>query len=156
MKKGKVYLVGAGCGDLGLLTIKGQDILTKADVVVYDSLIGDSILGLIPSTARIIFVGKRSSHHTMQQEDINQILLEEAQKGYKVVRLKGGDPFLFGRGGEELELLPNLSISHTIWIFSLGVFIPTYFRKLMIRKTMRIKYIFVNINPAQNLDNTLA
>ena len=114
MKKGKVYLVGAGCGDLGLLTIKGQDILTKADVVVYDSLIGDSILSLIPPTARIIFVGKRSSHHTMPQEDINQILLEEAQKGYKVVRLKGGDPFLFGRGGEELELLAQNDIPFEI------------------------------------------
>ena len=114
MKKGKVYLVGAGCGDLGLLTIKGQDVLTKADVVVYDSLIGDSILGLIPATARIIFVGKRSSNHTMPQEDINQILLEEALKGYKVVRLKGGDPFLFGRGGEELELLAENDIPFEI------------------------------------------
>ncbi|MBQ8306113.1 MAG: uroporphyrinogen-III C-methyltransferase [Blautia sp.] len=105
MKNGKVWLVGAGPGDLGLMTVKGMEVLAAADVVVYDSLVGDSILGKIPDTARLINVGKRASHHTMPQDQINEVLLEQAQKGYKVVRLKGGDPFLFGRGGEELELL---------------------------------------------------
>ena len=74
-------------------------------MVVYDSLVGQGVLSRIPENARLINVGKRASHHIMRQENINQVLLEEAQKGLRVVRLKGGDPFLFGRGGEELELL---------------------------------------------------
>ena len=105
MKEGKVWLVGAGPGDLGLMTIKGLDVLSRADVVVYDSLVGQSILGKIPDTAKLINVGKRSSHHTMPQKEINEVLLREAKEGRRVVRLKGGDPFLFGRGGEEMELL---------------------------------------------------
>ncbi|MDO4622546.1 MAG: uroporphyrinogen-III C-methyltransferase [Eubacteriales bacterium] len=104
---GKVYLVGAGPGDAGLLTRKGYELLMQADVVCYDSLVGDSILAMIPERARLINVGKRSSNHTMPQEKMNVLLLEEAQKGNTVVRLKGGDPFLFGRGGEELELLAD-------------------------------------------------
>ncbi len=102
---GKVWLVGAGPGDAGLLTIRGREVLENADVVVYDSLIGQSILSLIPDSARLIFAGKRSGCHYLPQEETNRILLEEAMKGCRVVRLKGGDPFLFGRGGEELELL---------------------------------------------------
>ena len=109
-KQGKVWLVGAGPGDAGLLTIKGKKILEQAEVVVYDSLVGDSILSMIPRTARLINVGKRAGNHLMKQEGINQVLLEEAQNGYRVVRLKGGDPFLFGRGGEELELLAEHQI----------------------------------------------
>ena len=105
MKQGKVWLVGAGPGDIGLFTLKGMEILSQADVVVYDSLVGQGVLAKIPPSARLINVGKRADRHTMKQEQINQVLLEEAQKGYRVVRLKGGDPFLFGRGGEELELL---------------------------------------------------
>lgn len=105
MKNGKVWLVGAGPGDCGLFTLKGYQVLQQADVVVYDSLVGDGVLAMIPQTAETIDVGKRASHHTMPQEQINQVLLREAEKGRRVVRLKGGDPFLFGRGGEELELL---------------------------------------------------
>ena len=88
--------------------------MQQADVVVYDSLVGEGVLARIPEHARLINVGKRASHHTMVQEDINKVLLEEAQKGNKVVRLKGGDPFLFGRGGEELELLSENGISYEI------------------------------------------
>lgn len=113
-KIGKVYLVGAGPGDLGLFTLKGRKVLESADVVVYDALVGDSILSLIPESAKKIDVGKRSCHHKMQQEDINVVLLEEAEKGNTVVRLKGGDPFLFGRGGEELELLVEHGIPYEI------------------------------------------
>ncbi|MFI3325981.1 MAG: uroporphyrinogen-III C-methyltransferase [Clostridia bacterium] len=102
---GKVYLIGAGPGDVGLFTLKGNKILQKADVVVYDALVSDSILALIPKTAKLINVGKRASHHTMAQGDINNVLLEKSKTNNIVVRLKGGDPFLFGRGGEELELL---------------------------------------------------
>ena len=111
---GKVWLVGAGPGDIGLFTIKGLEVLNKADVVVYDSLVGQGVLSKIPSGARLIDVGKRASHHTMPQQQINQVLLEEAQKGYRVVRLKGGDPFLFGRGGEELELLAKHNIPYEV------------------------------------------
>ena len=114
MAVGKVWLVGAGPGDIGLFTLKGEAVLQQADVVVYDSLVGEGVLARIPEHARLINVGKRASHHTMVQEDINKVLLEEAQKGNKVVRLKGGDPFLFGRGGEELELLSENGISYEI------------------------------------------
>ena len=112
--KGKVWLVGAGPGDIGLFTLKGLQILEQADVVVYDSLVGQGVLSRIPETARCINVGKRASHHTMPQEKINEVLLEEAKKGNRVVRLKGGDPFLFGRGGEELELLVKEGIPYEI------------------------------------------
>lgn len=114
MAVGKVWLVGAGPGDIGLFTIKGLEVLKQADVVVYDSLVGQGVLSRIPETARLINVGKRASHHTMAQENINRVLLEEAQKGNRVVRLKGGDPFLFGRGGEELELLSENGIPYEI------------------------------------------
>lgn len=114
MKMGKVWLVGAGPGDIGLFTLKGMEVLKQAEVVVYDSLVGQGVLSQIPGTARLIHVGKRANHHTMPQEEINQVLLEEAKKGYRVVRLKGGDPFLFGRGGEELELLSQEGIPYEV------------------------------------------
>ena len=81
MTSGKVWLVGAGPGDIGLFTLKGEAVLQQADVVVYDSLVGEGVLARIPEHARLINVGKRASHHTMVQEDINKVLLEEAQKG---------------------------------------------------------------------------
>lgn len=114
MSVGKVWLVGAGPGDIGLFTLKGMEVLEQAQVVVYDSLIGQSLLSRIPDTARCINVGKRASHHTMPQDQINELLAEEAKKGYRVVRLKGGDPFLFGRGGEEAELLAKEGIPFEI------------------------------------------
>ena len=103
--KGKVVLVGAGPGDPGLLTRKGFDVLKSADVVVYDRLVSPDILNLIPEQAEKIDVGKQASSHPVPQEEINRILLNKAAQGKLGVRLKGGDPFLFGRGGEELELL---------------------------------------------------
>lgn len=114
MSTGKVWLVGAGPGDIGLFTLKGMQVLKNAEVVVYDSLVGQGVLSQIPDTARCINVGKRASHHTMPQEKINEVLVEEAKKGFRVVRLKGGDPFLFGRGGEELELLTKEEIPYEI------------------------------------------
>lgn len=105
MKKGKVWLVGAGPGDIGLLTKKAIELLARADFIAYDALVGEEILCMLPEDTEKVSVGKRSGRHSVPQEEINQILLEEAQKGKRVVRLKGGDPFVFGRGGEELELL---------------------------------------------------
>lgn len=114
MKAGKVWLVGAGPGDIGLFTLKGMEVLEQAEVVVYDSLVGQGVLSKVPASARLINVGKRANHHTMPQEQINQVLVEEAEKGNRVVRLKGGDPFLFGRGGEELELLKERGIPYEV------------------------------------------
>lgn len=102
---GKVYLVGAGPGDPGLLTLRGAEILKRAEAVLYDRLISDELLGLVPEDAVKINVGKRSGAHSVPQERINRLLLEYALDGKTVVRLKGGDSFVFGRGGEELELL---------------------------------------------------
>lgn len=102
---GTVTLVGAGPGDPGLLTVKGKEALARAEVVVYDRLVSPAILALIPEGAERINVGKEASRHPVPQEQINQILLDRALEGRNTVRLKGGDPFLFGRGGEELELL---------------------------------------------------
>lgn len=102
---GKVWLVGAGPSDPGLLTLKGQAVLAQAEVVVYDALVGASVLSMLPADAERIYVGKRSGNHAMAQEEISRLLLEKARERKRVVRLKGGDPFVFGRGGEELELL---------------------------------------------------
>ena len=95
-----VYLIGAGAGDFGLLTLKAREMLEKADVVIYDRLADDEILNLC-ANAKKIYVGKESGNHTLKQSEINQLLVEEARKNKIVVRLKGGDPFVFGRGGEE-------------------------------------------------------
>src|SRR5215475_2112022 len=98
---GKVYLVGAGPGDPGLITVKGLKLLQKADVIVYDRLIPHELLDEADTRAEKIDVGKLPHKHRLEQEQINQILIDRAQKGKIVVRLKGGDPFVFGRGGEE-------------------------------------------------------
>ncbi len=104
-KKGIVYLVGAGPGDIGLLTVKGLRCLRRADVVVYDFHLNAQVLNYINHDAEFIYAGKRGGRHTMKQEEINALLVAEAKKGKVVTRLKGGDPFVFGRGGEEAESL---------------------------------------------------
>jgi uroporphyrinogen III methyltransferase / synthase len=109
-KKGKVYLVGAGPGDPGLLTIKGKALIEKADVIVYDYLVNEAFLDYAREGAELIYVGKSGGSHTMKQEDINNLLCDKAGKGLNVVRLKGGDPFIFGRGGEEAEILVKAGI----------------------------------------------
>jgi uroporphyrinogen III methyltransferase/synthase len=102
---GFVYLVGAGPGDAGLLTLRGADLLKRADVVVYDALVNKDLLRLAPKTAEIIYGGKRSKEHAIPQDELNQLLIRKAKEGKVVVRLKGGDPYIFGRGGEEAEEL---------------------------------------------------
>ncbi|MGD0817379.1 MAG: uroporphyrinogen-III C-methyltransferase [Methanomassiliicoccales archaeon] len=105
MVKGEVYLVGAGPGDVELITVKGMRLIAEADVIVHDSLIGMELLESARDDVELIDVGKRGSHHKAEQDEINQILVDKAGEGNLVVRLKGGDPFLFGRGGEEAEAL---------------------------------------------------
>lgn len=102
-RPGAVWLVGAGPGDPELLTLKALKALERADVLVHDGLVSDEILALAPRAARRISVAKRKSRHSYSQDEINRMLVAFAQEGLEVVRLKGGDPFIFGRGGEELE-----------------------------------------------------
>ena len=111
---GMVFLVGAGPGDPRLLTVGAMQCLKNADVVVYDYLADESILSYAPASAEIIYVGKQSCKHTMRQEDINLLLADKAEEGKTVVRLKGGDPFVFGRGGEEALVLLERGIPFEI------------------------------------------
>ena len=114
MKAGKVFLVGAGPGDPGLITQKGLDCLAKADVVVYDHLVDERLLGSAPAESEKIYVGKTAGCHTRSQEEISQLLITRAKEGKTVVRLKGGDPFVLGRGGEEAEVLAESSILYEV------------------------------------------
>ncbi|HXV84731.1 MAG TPA: uroporphyrinogen-III C-methyltransferase [Candidatus Binatia bacterium] len=114
MRSGKVYLVGAGPGDPGLLTVRGLQLLHRAHVVVYDQLVNPVLLEEAPPVSIKIFVGKEAGRHCIGQKEINQILIDHARLGYKVVRLKGGDPFVFGRGGEEAEALADAGIPFEI------------------------------------------
>ena len=110
MNKGYVYLVGAGPGDIGLITVKGLECIQRADVIVYDRLANPRLLSYARTDAKYIYVGKTPDHHTLKQEEINEVLVEEALKGQVVTRLKGGDPYVFGRGGEEGERLREAGV----------------------------------------------
>lgn len=124
---GKVYLVGAGPGDPGLLTVKGKAILEQADVVVYDALVGPAILASIRPQAEKIAAGKRRGRHSQPQSEITQLLLEKATTNAIVVRLKGGDPFVFGRGGEEMaDLLAAGVPVEVIPGITAGIAAPAY------------------------------
>jgi uroporphyrinogen III methyltransferase/synthase len=122
-----VYLVGAGPGDPGLITVKGLDCLKKADVVIYDHLVDENILNEARPEAEKIYVGKASSHHTLEQEMINHLLIQKAREGKVVIRLKGGDPFVLGRGGEEAEALAENHIPFEVVPgVSSAVAVPAY------------------------------
>lgn len=114
MKYGKVYLVGAGPGDLSLLTLKGYRCLQEADVVVYDFLTNPSMLNIVRPDCELIFAGKQSGHHFKSQHETNMLIKDLAQQGKTVVRLKGGDPYIFGRGGEEAQILLEYGIQFEI------------------------------------------
>lgn len=105
VKRGKVYLIGAGPGDPGLMTLKGKDILSRADVIIYDYLANKAFLEYAKPQAELIYVGKKGGDHTMGQQQINRLIVEKSKAGKSVARLKGGDPFIFGRGGEEAQEL---------------------------------------------------
>lgn len=123
-KSGKVYLIGAGPGDEGLFTLKGLECIKKADVIIYDNLIPDSILNEARPEAKLIYAGKRAANHHLKQSETNRLLIEEALNGSMVVRLKGGDPLIFGRGGEEamalreagvdFEFVPGISSAYSV------------------------------------------
>jgi uroporphyrin-III C-methyltransferase len=124
---GKVYLVGAGPGDPGLMTLKGKGLLECADVVIYDALVSPAILAMINPQAEQIHAGKRRGMHSLLQEDTTQLLIEKAKTAAVVVRLKGGDPFVFGRGGEEMEDLVQAGIPvEVVPGITSGVAAPAY------------------------------
>ena len=124
---GKVYLVGAGPGDPGLLTLKGKTLLEHADVVVYDALVSPDIVAMIGPQAERIFAGKRRGRHSMLQADTTQLLIAKVQTHAVVVRLKGGDPFVFGRGGEEIEDLVQAGVATEIVPgITAGIAAPAY------------------------------
>src|SRR5436853_4954942 len=111
---GKVYLVGAGPGDLGLVTLRAKECIERADVIVYDHLANPEMLGWAREEAEIIYAGKKAGEHALSQEEINSLLVEKARVGKEVVRLKGGDPFVFGRGAEEAKAIVDAHIPFEI------------------------------------------
>ncbi len=125
--KGKVFLVGAGPGDPELLTKRAEQIIRQADVILYDKLVDKSVIALASPTAELIDVGKDPRHHKVPQREINELLIQQAARGKVVVRLKGGDPFVFGRGGEEAEQLVARDIDvEVIPGISSAIAVPAY------------------------------
>lgn len=114
MNKGKVYIVGAGCGDADLITVRGASALRECEAVIYDALIDPTLLARCPPDAERLYVGKRSGRHSLNQEEINKLMIAKASEGKTVVRLKGGDPFVFGRGGEEILALRKEGIPYEV------------------------------------------
>jgi uroporphyrinogen III methyltransferase/synthase len=154
MKQGMVYLVGAGPGDPGLITVKGMECLKKADVVIYDRLLDNRLLELSRPTAKRIYVGKSSGFHSLEQDEINQIILKQAKSGKIVVRLKGGDPFVFGRGGEEAEILADNAIPFEIVPgVSSAIAVPAYAGIPVTHRGLAASFIVVTGHEASKKDS---
>jgi uroporphyrin-III C-methyltransferase len=151
MRVGKVYLVGAGPGDPGLLTIRGLERLRCADVIVYDQLVNPAILAEASPIATKIYVGKQAGRHCASQTDINRILIEYTGAGCEVVRLKGGDPFVFGRGGEEATALAHAGIPFEIIPgVSSAVAVPAYAGIPLTHRGVASSFAVVTGHPAGN------
>ncbi len=149
-RKGKVYLVGAGPGDPGLLTVKGKGCLERADVVVYDYLANERLLAYAPPGAERIYVGRRLDEHRMSQEEITRLVIDRARKGLKVVRLKGGDPFIFGRGGEEAEALVEAGIPFEVVPgITSAIAVPAYAGIPLTHRDLASSVAFVTGRPAR-------
>ncbi|HEX7229552.1 MAG TPA: uroporphyrinogen-III C-methyltransferase [Candidatus Binatia bacterium] len=156
MTIGKVYLVGAGPGDPGLLTVRGLERLRAADVVVYDQLVNPAILAEASETATKIYVGKQAGHHCAAQSDINRILIECARQGSQVVRLKGGDPFVFGRGGEEAAALADSVIPFEIVPgVSSAVAVPAYAGIPLTHRAIASSFAVVTGHPARSANSSV-
>ncbi len=156
MTIGKVYLVGAGPGDPGLLTVRGLDLLRSADVIVYDHLVHPAIVAEASDTAAKIYVGKQAGRHCAAQADINRILIEYACAGCEVVRLKGGDPFVFGRGGEEAAALAEAGIPFEIVPgVSSAVAVPAYAGIPLTHRGVASSFAVVTGHPARNADSAI-
>ncbi|MDH5564904.1 MAG: uroporphyrinogen-III C-methyltransferase, partial [Nitrospirota bacterium] len=141
---GHVYLVGAGPGDAKLLTLRGKECLELADVVLYDHLANSELLKYSPAHAERIYVGRKGRGSYREQEDINALLLSKAQEGKRVVRLKGGDPFVFGRGGEEAEVMAEAGIPFTVIPgVSAAVAVPAYAGIPVTHRTLASTVAFV-------------
>src|SRR6267378_1273436 len=113
-KEGRVYLVGAGPGDLGLVTLRAKQCIERADVIVYDHLANPEMLSWAREDAEIVYAGKKAGEHALPQDEINRLLIEKARAGKEVVRLKGGDPFVFGRGAEEAKAIVDAGIGFEV------------------------------------------
>jgi len=154
MTIGKVFLVGAGPGDPGLLTVRGLERLRAADVVVYDQLVNSELLAEASEAATKIYVGKQAGRHCAAQSEINRILIECAREGSEVVRLKGGDPFVFGRGGEEAAALADSGIPFEIVPgVSSAVAVPAYAGIPLTHRAIASSFAVVTGHPARDANS---
>ena len=148
---GRVYLVGAGPGDLGLMTVRGLELLRAVDVVVYDDLVSPAILAEASRAAIKVYVGKHAGQHCIAQEEINDALVDYARMGYDVVRLKGGDPFVFGRGGEEASVLAEANVPFEIVPgVSSAIAVPAYAGIPLTHRGYASSFAVVSGHPAGN------